>query len=253
MIGYPYIASAGIELECGIPRSKRGAFIAWASGRFGRRFEAKTDPTSGGGGSNYAQGQEFILWSAKMADLAEFLDKAYGEYDVKASDQCGFHIHVKPNTRKISYDTVKVDIAHKAYQDEFINKYKLKYAGKPKYLNRLDTSYSRWNGISRQQLQENARLQLMHGGQRYTAINLLSTTEPQGTIEFRLMPNQGSRTEAKDSLLWLVKEANSLIKDMATNERELDEEQIRMESTQQDFTPAEKEDMASKGIKVRVM
>jgi hypothetical protein len=246
MIGYPYIGSIGLELECGIPSSKRTAFERWAHQKYGDRFEPSGDPTAGGGGEGYVQGREYLLHSTSMPDLLDFVDKAYNTYGVKANSHCGFHIHMKPNTRKLSYDLVKASIAHKAFQEEFIDKFRAEYAGKPKYLNRLVSTYSRWNYNT-----ENVRGQLMRGGNRYTPINLLSTTEPQGTIEFRLMPNQESGAEAQRTLKWMGKTVNGMFKEMDNDSRLVEEGRITLKRDRTDFTPDELEQMERRGIRVR--
>ena len=247
MKGYPYLGSIGIELECGVPRTKREAFIAWAREKYGRRFQVNDDGTAGGGGSDYVQSYEYNLWATDIKELKEYLEKAYDTYGVKTNSDCGFHFHVKPNINKLEYDLVKADIFHKGYQDEFLNEYKEHFRGNQRYLDRLT---SRWaNAIYNK---ENARMQLSGGGDRYTAINLKSASEAQGTIEFRILPNQNSGTEAKTSLTWMAKTINNLFKKMAIEEKKLEEDKISINHDYGGFTQQDISELERKGIKIKM-
>jgi len=275
---YPYIKSIGLELECAIPNDKLGEFTSWATEKYGRRFESDLDGSVVGTENvdepdDYRTGREFKFWSDKMSDITEFLDKAYNTYGIVTDSTCGLHLNVQPNTKKIPWNLVKVDLAHKARQQEFLDAYRERFQGNSKYWDRifLDKYEARkndyairalldgenrpdWNKIT-----DNARAQLLiiprahtYPGERYSPINLIPTNRARNAVvEFRLMPGQETNTEAKGTINWLGKTFNGMLKDMKEGKKLLNEEKIPLQMEKEEFTPEDTLAMEREGIKVR--
>lgn len=197
------IASAGVELECEVPRAP-GWTAAMASicDRSNGRMERHRD------GSVHAlrpgnESAEFTFWSTSMAELGAWLDGMYASGAV-TNPSCGFHVHVRPE------DRYRWAFATRGYWDGFKAAYQAMARAHPRRGIYVARETCNWSSFREWSLQEAADL-AAGSSLRYAAVNLQSLTRHRfGTIEHRILPDQETAEEARSSLGWLVSTASRL-------------------------------------------
>lgn len=191
------IVSVGVELEGGIDFSDLNKIKHQYAAN--DNFEAKSD------GSVHVSGKqmddlEMTFWDNDIKKVFDFITFCYDNGFVTDSS-CGLHVHVKfanMNEAVAMFSLPKP-------QNEFVKKFKEKFAERPKYLNRVTNHYcrARYN-------EKHVIVQLQEERARYHAVNLASVGK-HGTIEFRILPRAETGREAVASIRWLLKTAEGIV------------------------------------------
>jgi hypothetical protein len=203
----PGIVSMGVELEGEVFREEWDRLMDWAGRHCQRMADNGNDELDHQDGTvrtphNGIPG-ELTFWSTDLRELERWIRLMYKEFKVMPNASCGFHIHVKPESK------TKEEFFKKEYWDGFYRSYrklaKEKESTSPKYAQRMHSDWclmQRWS----EDLVEEARSG--YGGR--FAINLNSLTY-HGTVEHRIMPYQTTAEEAIEAVRWMAHTVSRLV------------------------------------------
>lgn len=195
------IKSIGIELEGGLNKTELSKIERWViKNNLTRFYQSKRDGSVSVRKKTITNA-ELLFWNTDKEKVFEFLEVCYNN-GFETNKSCGFHIHLKFDDMENMINM----ISHYKIQKEFIKAYKEWASRKaPKYERRLTNYYCLGKTTS------NGIINNMSGyGTRYKAINL-SSLRTHKTIEFRIMPNQISSDEAKETINWLIETLGKLL------------------------------------------
>jgi hypothetical protein len=201
------IESIGFELECGMNEDELDELRDYATEKgFRDRFRTQSDGSLEGLEKDISD-LEITYWSDEIEHLEAFLEKAY-RLGAETNDSCGFHIHVR--FKNINHAFV---FSFKKVWEDFENEYHDEFHKKSKYRRREDLHYCQF-GYN----EEGIKDQLANHGDRYTksdsryAVINLDAVRLYKTLEFRIFPHQDDATEAIETIKWLVKTIEKLIR-----------------------------------------
>jgi hypothetical protein len=199
-----YIKSIGIELEGGMA-SGDGYYRLRnkLQGEYKEHFNYSRDSSVKVGEDDDYEicDSEFRFWSTDIKDIYKFVTTCFNA-GYEQNSTCGNHVHLK-----LRDDIVGV-VTYRLFYDKFIALYKSHFAGKKRYLNRLDNSYSRAFYDNHNAIQQCSGL-----GNRYSAVNIQALYS-HGTIEIRILPYASNANELCESVRWLYLTVNYIIRNI---------------------------------------
>ncbi len=190
-----YILSLGMEMEGGLNTDEMKMVNRWLQNcDLKQKYTSwSSDGSISGIRKDYSD-VELKFWHTDLKVINSFLECLY-KSGFETNKTCGFHIHII-----LDKDLYSLFSYHRFYR-MFIILYKQQFSGRIKYILRLSNNYCKEGySVTRVMSQLGSPY---HNSCRYNAINL-NCYKKQGTIEFRILPNQESSMEAISTLKWFI-------------------------------------------------
>jgi len=195
-----HIISLGVEIECGIDKNEFMKLKRYvARNKLYDYFYADSD-CSVNVSTKEIYDAELKYWNTDLEKIFKFAKYLYNNCKIKTNNSCGLHIHIRLNDEKYSILACQKGI------DYFINAYSKKFKSKSKYMNRLTNSYCNAKNLT----EATVNNQVYGYGTRYRAINFVSLSERQKTLEFRIFPHQTTYSEFEQTIKWFIKTIDNL-------------------------------------------
>jgi hypothetical protein len=199
-----YVASVGVEVECGIP-DREGVRWVETFEMVDNRFSYGSDGSVSVPGC-WDSDAELRYWAYVPEEWRRFvtvLRWLWEEVGIKQNSTCGNHIHIRMRN-----DWMQALIHPrfvKYFQRSYLN-FATKQNNPQKYIARIRSTYSsfyRWR--SYQDLENQVRESYQVSGSRYMSINYWSLHDSQRTLEFRIMPWAENFQEHLNMILFIVR------------------------------------------------
>jgi 8-oxo-dGTP pyrophosphatase MutT (NUDIX family) len=203
-----YVASIGVEVECGIP-TRDGVRWVEAFERSDSRFVYGSDGSVSVYGC-YDSDAELRYWVyipeewSKMVTVLRWL---WEEIGIQQNSSCGNHIHVR-----LRDDTMNL-LVFPHFVRFFQRRYLYFARRQPspeKYLARIRSTYSSF--YSYRNLEQQVIDSYRVSGSRYKCINYWSLSDSQRTLEFRIMPWSENFHEHLSMITFIVKSVEDYCK-----------------------------------------
>jgi hypothetical protein len=198
-----YVASVGVEVECGIP-TREGVMLVEALERSDNRFSYGCDGSVSVPGCWDTDAElRYWVYVEEWGRMVTVLRWLWEEIEIRQNSSCGNHIHIRMK------DDWMQPLIHprfiKYFQRSYLN-FARKQSNPQKYIARTRSTYSafyRWR--SYQDLEDQVRESFQVSGSRYRSINYWSLHDSQRTLEFRIMPWAENFEEHLNMILFIVK------------------------------------------------
>lgn len=198
-----HIESAGFELEGGMHRHELDRLERYVDELgFGDKYMQMREDGISVNGKGIPD-LEVTFWNRRFSALADFLRYTYDKCDFKTNMRCGFHVSV----RFADMDGAVSFFSAPSVQDEFRERFRVRFGHRLKYAARLDSMYCSGNNVDVASgvVTPSGEIFYLH-----EATIGIAAYPKNGVIEFRIMPHQESWIEAVMSLDWIVRTADAI-------------------------------------------